>query len=106
MRLDLPLPHRVAARSRSRQCVFGHGGVLLDISYLPADRVRRKLPSMHEQFKELADVDITTSAMEFGFVTLAFMALCGFVTVIVLTVVGARVVAERELDTSIERLEA
>ncbi len=43
-----------------------HGGVLLDISYLPADRVRRKLPSMHEQFKELADVDITTAAMEVG----------------------------------------
>ena len=37
-----------------------HGGVFLDISYLPADHVRRKLPSMYEQFKELADVDITT----------------------------------------------
>ena len=36
-----------------------HGGVFLDISYLPAERVRRKLPSMYEQFKELADVDIT-----------------------------------------------
>ncbi|MET1232667.1 MAG: FAD-binding protein, partial [Candidatus Limnocylindrales bacterium] len=43
-----------------------HGGVLLDISYLPADRVRRKLPSMHEQFKELADVDITSGPMEVG----------------------------------------
>ena len=28
-----------------------HGGVSLDISYLPAERVRRKLPSMYEQFK-------------------------------------------------------
>ena len=35
-----------------------HGGVYLDISYLPADHVRRKLPSMYEQFQELADVDI------------------------------------------------
>jgi succinate dehydrogenase / fumarate reductase flavoprotein subunit len=43
-----------------------HGGVYLDISYLPADRVRRKLPSMYEQFKELADVDITTGPMEVG----------------------------------------
>jgi succinate dehydrogenase / fumarate reductase flavoprotein subunit len=43
-----------------------HGGVYLDISYLPADHVRRKLPSMYEQFKELADVDITTAPMEVG----------------------------------------
>ena len=43
-----------------------HGGVYLDISYLPADHVRRKLPSMHEQFKELADVDITKGPMEVG----------------------------------------
>ncbi len=43
-----------------------HGGVFLDISYLPADHVRRKLPSMYEQFKELADVDITAGPMEIG----------------------------------------
>jgi succinate dehydrogenase / fumarate reductase flavoprotein subunit len=43
-----------------------HGGVFLDISYLPADHVRRKLPSMYEQFKELADVDITKGPMEVG----------------------------------------
>jgi succinate dehydrogenase / fumarate reductase flavoprotein subunit len=43
-----------------------HGGVFLDISYLPPDHVRRKLPSMYEQFKELADVDITTGPMEVG----------------------------------------
>jgi succinate dehydrogenase / fumarate reductase flavoprotein subunit len=43
-----------------------HGGVYLDISYLPADHVRRKLPSMYEQFKELADVDITRGPMEVG----------------------------------------
>ena len=43
-----------------------HGGVFLDISYLPADHVRRKLPSMYEQFKELADVDITQGPMEVG----------------------------------------
>jgi succinate dehydrogenase / fumarate reductase, flavoprotein subunit len=43
-----------------------HGGVFLDISYLPPDHVRRKLPSMYEQFKELADVDITSGPMEVG----------------------------------------
>jgi succinate dehydrogenase / fumarate reductase, flavoprotein subunit len=43
-----------------------HGGVFLDISYLPPAHVRRKLPSMYEQFKELADVDITAGAMEVG----------------------------------------
>jgi len=43
-----------------------HGGVFLDISYLPPATVRRKLPSMYEQFKELADVDITAGPMEVG----------------------------------------
>jgi succinate dehydrogenase / fumarate reductase flavoprotein subunit len=43
-----------------------HGGVFLDISYLPAETVRRKLPSMYDQFKELADVDITAGPMEVG----------------------------------------
>ncbi|HEY6867430.1 MAG TPA: fumarate reductase/succinate dehydrogenase flavoprotein subunit [Candidatus Eisenbacteria bacterium] len=43
-----------------------HGGAFLDISYLPAERVRRKLPSMYHQFMELADVDITKQPMEVG----------------------------------------
>jgi succinate dehydrogenase / fumarate reductase flavoprotein subunit len=43
-----------------------HGGAFLDISYLPADRVKRKLPSMYHQFMELADVDITKQPMEVG----------------------------------------
>ena len=43
-----------------------HGGAFLDISYLPADRVIRKLPSMYHQFLELADVDITKTPMEVG----------------------------------------
>ena len=42
-----------------------HGGVFLDISYLPAERVKKKLPSMYHQFLELADVDIT-QPMEVG----------------------------------------
>jgi succinate dehydrogenase / fumarate reductase flavoprotein subunit len=43
-----------------------HGGVFLDISYLPAERVKKKLPSMYHQFLELADVDITKTPMEVG----------------------------------------
>jgi succinate dehydrogenase / fumarate reductase flavoprotein subunit len=43
-----------------------HGGAFLDISYLPAERVIKKLPSMYHQFKELADVDITKQPMEVG----------------------------------------
>jgi succinate dehydrogenase / fumarate reductase flavoprotein subunit len=43
-----------------------HGGVFLDVSYLPAEHVKRKLPSMYHQFKDLADVDITKTPMEVG----------------------------------------
>jgi succinate dehydrogenase / fumarate reductase, flavoprotein subunit len=43
-----------------------HGGAYLDISYKPAEYVKKKLPSMYHQFKELADVDITKEAMEVG----------------------------------------
>jgi succinate dehydrogenase / fumarate reductase flavoprotein subunit len=43
-----------------------HGGAYLDISYMPAERVIRKLPSMYHQFMELADVDITRQPMEVG----------------------------------------
>jgi succinate dehydrogenase / fumarate reductase flavoprotein subunit len=43
-----------------------HGGVFLDISYQDPDRVKKKLPSMYHQFKELADVDITKQPMEVG----------------------------------------
>src|SRR6195256_232956 len=43
-----------------------HGGAYLDISQKPADYVKKKLPSMYHQFKELADVDITKRPMEVG----------------------------------------
>jgi succinate dehydrogenase / fumarate reductase flavoprotein subunit len=49
-----------------------HGGVLLDIAWirerLPngAEHIRKKLPSMYHQFKELAGIDITTTPMEVG----------------------------------------
>jgi succinate dehydrogenase / fumarate reductase flavoprotein subunit len=43
-----------------------HGGVYLDVSHLNAESVKKKLPSMYHQFKELADVDITKGPMEVG----------------------------------------
>jgi succinate dehydrogenase / fumarate reductase, flavoprotein subunit len=49
-----------------------HGGVLLDISWIKeklpnaAEHIRKKLPSMYHQFKELADIDITREPMEVG----------------------------------------
>src|SRR5436190_11175933 len=49
-----------------------HGGVFLDISWIKeklpnaAEHIRKKLPSMYHQFKQLADLDITTTPMEVG----------------------------------------
>ncbi|MBA3296249.1 MAG: fumarate reductase/succinate dehydrogenase flavoprotein subunit [Acidobacteria bacterium] len=49
-----------------------HGGVFLDISWIhkrmqnAEDHIRRKLPSMYHQFKQLADIDITKEPMEVG----------------------------------------
>ena len=44
-----------------------HGGAFLDIaSRREADYIKRKLPSMYHQFKELATLDITEEAMEVG----------------------------------------
>jgi succinate dehydrogenase / fumarate reductase, flavoprotein subunit len=43
-----------------------HGGVFLDVSHLGEATVRTKLPSMYDQFIELAGVDITREAMEVG----------------------------------------
>ena len=43
-----------------------HGGVFLDVSHLGDATVKRKLPSMYDQFMELAGVDITREPMEVG----------------------------------------
>ena len=65
------LTRDVVARAITKEVQAGrgspHGGVFLDIaSRRPADVIRRKLPSMYHQFKELAEVDITKDAMEVG----------------------------------------
>ncbi|HZU06124.1 MAG TPA: FAD-binding protein [Chloroflexota bacterium] len=41
-----------------------HGGVYLDITHRGAEYIKRKLPSMYDQFLSLADVDITREKME------------------------------------------
>ena len=49
-----------------------HGGVYLDIAWIgrrirnASDHIKRKLPSMYQQFKQLADIDITREPMEVG----------------------------------------
>ncbi len=64
------------ARAINREVKAGrgspHGGVFLDIAWIKEKlpgaeaHIKRKLPSMYHQFKELADVDITREAMEVG----------------------------------------
>jgi succinate dehydrogenase / fumarate reductase flavoprotein subunit len=69
-----------------------HGGVFLDISWikkrLPGaeEHIKRKLPSMYHQFKQLADIDITKQPMEVGPTTHYIMG-------------GVRVDAETQMST-------
>jgi succinate dehydrogenase / fumarate reductase flavoprotein subunit len=69
-----------------------HGGVYLDISWIKnrlpnaADHIRKKLPSMYHQFKQLADIDITKEPMEVGPTTHYIMG-------------GVRVDAETQMST-------
>ena len=65
------LPRDEVARAINAEVKAGrgseHGGVYLDVSKrLPAEEIKRRLPSMWHQFKELADVDITEQPMEVG----------------------------------------
>jgi succinate dehydrogenase / fumarate reductase flavoprotein subunit len=65
------LPRDEVARSINAEVKAGrgspHGGVFLDIaSRRSPDYIRRRLPSMYHQFKELAGVDITQEPMEVG----------------------------------------
>jgi succinate dehydrogenase / fumarate reductase flavoprotein subunit len=69
-----------------------HGGVFLDIAWIKdrvpggADHIRKKLPSMYHQFKQLADLDITKEPMEIGPTTHYIMG-------------GVRVDAETQMST-------
>src|SRR5690349_11372883 len=69
-----------------------HGGVYLDIAWIKeklpnaAEHIKRKLPSMYHQFKQLADIDITKEPMEVGPTTHYMMG-------------GIKVDAETEMST-------
>ncbi len=78
---DARRPPELLTRDHVARCILRevregrgspHGGVFLDISWikekLPGARehIIRKLPSMYHQFKQLADIDITTTPMEVG----------------------------------------
>jgi succinate dehydrogenase / fumarate reductase flavoprotein subunit len=65
------LPRDEVARAINSEIKAGrgkpHGGIYLDIaSRRTPEFIRRRLPSMYHQFKELADVDITAEPMEIG----------------------------------------
>ena len=65
------LPRDEVARAINSEVKAGrgspHGGVFLDVSSrMSAETIIKRLPSMHHQFKELADVDITLEPMEVG----------------------------------------
>ena len=65
------LPRDIVARAIHAEVKAGrgspHGGVFLDIfSRRSAEDIKRKLPAMYHQFKELGDVDITKESMEVG----------------------------------------
>jgi succinate dehydrogenase / fumarate reductase flavoprotein subunit len=65
------LPRDEVARAINSEIKAGrgseHGGIFLDIaSRRTPEFIKRRLPSMYHQFKELADVDITAEPMEIG----------------------------------------
>ena len=78
---DARRPPELLTRDHVARCIMRevkegrgspHGGVFLDISWIKRDipdardHIMKKLPSMYHQFKQLADLDITTTPMEVG----------------------------------------
>jgi succinate dehydrogenase / fumarate reductase flavoprotein subunit len=62
------LPRDVVARAIYNEVEAGrgseHGGAYLEIAHMGGDYIRKKLPSMYDQFLHLGDVDITRQPME------------------------------------------
>ena len=78
---DARRPPELLTRDHVARCIMRevkagrgspHGGVFLDIAWIKAklpnasELIKKKLPSMYHQFKQLADIDITTTPMEVG----------------------------------------
>src|SRR5436309_202522 len=61
-------PRDIVARAAYNEIVSGrgteHGGVWLDITQLPKEKILDRLPTMYEQFKELDGIDISKEKME------------------------------------------
>jgi succinate dehydrogenase / fumarate reductase flavoprotein subunit len=61
-------PRDVVARSIYNEIVSGrgtkHGGVWLDVTHLPKEKILERLPTMYDQFKRIAGVDISKEKME------------------------------------------
>jgi succinate dehydrogenase / fumarate reductase, flavoprotein subunit len=63
-------PRDVVARANYNEIVNGrgtkHGGVWLDITHLPKEKILDRLPTMYEQFNEIDGIDISKEKMEVG----------------------------------------
>ena len=63
-------PRDIVARANYNEIIAGrgteHGGVWLDITHLPKEKILDRLPTMYEQFKNLDGIDISKEKMEVG----------------------------------------
>ncbi len=63
-------PRDIVARANYNEIVAGrgteHGGVWLDVTHLPKEKILDRLPTMYEQFKNIAGIDISKEKMEVG----------------------------------------
>jgi succinate dehydrogenase / fumarate reductase, flavoprotein subunit len=63
-------PRDVVARAAYDEIIAGrgteHGGVWLDVTHLPKEKILDRLPTMYEQFKNIAGIDISKEKMEVG----------------------------------------
>src|ERR1041385_552218 len=68
-RLELG-PRDIVARAAYNEIIAGrgteHGGVWLDVRHLPKEKILDRLPTMYEQFKNIAGIDISKEKMEVG----------------------------------------
>jgi succinate dehydrogenase / fumarate reductase flavoprotein subunit len=63
-------PRDIVARAAYNEIIAGrgteHGGVWLDITHLPKEKILDRLPTMYEQFKKIDGIDISKEKMEVG----------------------------------------
>jgi succinate dehydrogenase / fumarate reductase flavoprotein subunit len=63
-------PRDIVARANYNEIVAGrgtkHSGVWLDVTHLPKEKILDRLPTMYEQFKDIAGIDISKEKMEVG----------------------------------------